>query len=208
MRVLLIRHGETDWNASQRYQGHGAMPLNARGRAQAQALAQRLGARGPLAALVSSDLPRAMETAAILGAVLGLVPQHHAGLREIDVGEWAGLTPSDVRQRLPDHWAAYARDPANTPRQGGESYAQVQRRAVAALAELVAAGDGPIALVSHGGTIRALLCHVLGLDLARIDHLWIDNCAICELRLRHDRWRAVRINDAAHLEGSALADGE
>ena len=63
MRVLLIRHGETDWNASQRYQGHGAMPLNARGRAQAHALAQRLGARGPFAALVSSDLPRAMETA-------------------------------------------------------------------------------------------------------------------------------------------------
>ncbi|MBU6334783.1 MAG: phosphoglycerate mutase family protein [Chloroflexi bacterium] len=207
MRVLLIRHGETDWNAVQRYQGHGLVPLNARGRAQARALARRLAAGPPLTALVSSDLPRAAETADIVGAALGLVPQRHAGLREIDVGAWAGLTPAEVRQRFPEHRAAYDRDPVHTARLGGESYAQVLQRSVAALAEIAAVADGTVALVSHGGTIRVVLCHVLGLDLAQINRLWIDNCAICEVRRRRGAWSVVRINDAAHLEGEALADG-
>lgn len=208
MRVLLIRHGETDWNAAQRYQGHGLVPLNARGRAQAQALAGRLAAGPVIAGLVSSDLPRAAETADIVGVALGLAPRRHAGLREIDVGVWAGLTPAEVRQRFPEHRAAYDRDPVHTARLGGESYAQVRRRSVAALSEIAAAADGTVALVSHGGTIRVVLCHVLGLDLAHINRLWIDNCAICEVRRRGGVWSVARINDAAHLEGDALADGE
>lgn len=209
MRLILIRHGETDWNAALRYQGHAAVPLNDIGRAQARAAGARLRAAGA-AALYASDLLRAAETAAILGAAVGLAPQQMPELREIDVGQWEGLTPEELYRRFPDHMREFERDPARTVRLGGESYAQLQARALAALTTIQrrhAPGETVLA-VSHGGTIRALLCHVIGLDLAHFGRLWLDNGSFTELRLGSSGWRLTRLNDAAHLEGTDLAAGE
>jgi alpha-ribazole phosphatase len=209
MRLILIRHGETEWNASLRYMGQNAVPLNERGRAQARAAADRLARHGA-AALYTSDLPRAAETAAILGERLGLAPRPTPELREIDVGQWEGLTPEELYRRYPDHMKEYDRDPARTVRLGGESYAELQARALGALTALQAAHTGGETLlaVSHGGTIRALLCHVIGLDLAHFGRLWLDNGSLTELRLGAGGWRLTRLNDAAHLEGTDLARGE
>lgn len=209
MRLILIRHGETEWNASLRYMGQNDVPLNERGRAQAAAAAERL-ARTGAAALYASDLARASETAAIIGARLGLAPRPAPELREIDVGQWEGLTPEELYRRYPEHMKEYDRDPARTVRLGGESYAQLQQRALAALQRIEAAhaqGDTLLA-VSHGGTIRALLCHVIGLDLAHFGRLWLDNGSLTELRRAASGWRLTRLNDAAHLEGTELARGE
>ncbi|GAB4116590.1 MAG: histidine phosphatase family protein [Roseiflexaceae bacterium] len=209
MQLLFVRHGETDWNASLRYQGQLNIPLNERGRQQAHAVAQRL-ATYRVQAIYSSDLSRAAETAQIIGSHLQLSPLLLPELREIDVGHWEGLTPEELHQRYPDHMREYERDPANTVRLGGESYAQMQARALTALTMIHEShpGNPTIVCVSHGGTIRALICHILGLDLVHFGRMWADNASLSELRRTSKGWRLYRLNDCAHLEGTELAAGE
>src|SRR6476646_12214221 len=117
-QVLVARHGETDWNREGRWQGHGGPGLNVTGRRQAEALAERLG-RLQIDALYTSDLARAVETAEILAARVGRTPVLDQGLREVDNGDWRGLTRAQVRERNP---AGYRRwlngDPGWS---GGES---------------------------------------------------------------------------------------
>ena len=208
MRLLLLRHGETASNAEVRYQGPD-VPLNDQGREQARAAGARL-ARYGLRAVYTSDLARAAETAAIVGGLCRLTPQPLPDLREIDVGLWAGHTPAELAERYPEHMAAYEHDPANTVRLGGESYAQLQVRAWRALERIQAAHQPgePLLLVSHGGTLRTLICAVIGLELRHFGRIWLDNASISELRLERGAWRLLRVNDTAHFEGGRFAAGE
>jgi broad specificity phosphatase PhoE len=209
MRLILVRHGETPWNVTLQYQGQANIPLNERGLEQASRAAARLTRYG-VTRLYSSDLARAWQTAEVIGATLGLTPVALPELREIDVGQWEGLTPEELYRRFPDHMAEYRRDPARTVRLGGESYAQLQARALIALQQIQdhhQHGD-IVAAVSHGGTIRALLCHVIGLDLDRFGRMWLDNGSLTELRLGRNGWRLMRLNDNAHVEEMIAEGGE
>lgn len=209
MRLILVRHGETPWNVTLQYQGQANVPLNERGREQALRAAARLTRYG-VTRLYSSDLARAWQTAEVIGTTIGLTPVAIPELREIDVGQWEGLTPEELYRRFPDHMAEYRRDPARTVRLGGESYAQLQARALIALQQIQdqhQPGD-IVAAVSHGGTIRALLCHVIGLDLDRFGRMWIDNGSLSELRLGRNGWRLMRLNDNAHVEEMIAEGGE
>ncbi len=209
MRLILIRHGETEWNVTLQYQGHANVPLNERGREQAQRVAQRLRHLG-VTALYASDIARAWETAQIIATATNLKPQAMPELREIDVGKWEGLTPEQLYRQFPNHMREYERDPARTVRLGGESYAQLQARALVALQRIQEThqADEVVLAVSHGGTIRALLCHVIGLDLAHFGRMWLDNGSLTELRYGKHGWRLFRLNDAAHLEGMTVEGGE
>lgn len=209
MRLILVRHGETPWNVTLQYQGHANVPLNERGHEQARRAAERLRPYGATT-LYSSDIARAWQTAETIGAALGLTPQPVPELREIDVGQWEGHTPEELYRRFPDHMREYERDPARTVRLGGESYAQLQARALVALNRIYEQHkpDDVILAVSHGGTIRALLCHVIGLDLINFGKMWLDNGSLTELRYGRHGWRLVRLNDAAHLEGMVAEGGE
>jgi broad specificity phosphatase PhoE len=209
MRLILVRHGETPWNVTLQYQGHVNVPLNERGRDQARHTAARLARLGA-DALYTSDIARAAETAEIIGAALGLKPAPMPDLREIDVGNWEGLTPEELYRRYPAHMAEFERDPARTVRLGGESYAQLQQRALVGLKRIYEAHKpgNVIVAVSHGGTIRALLCHVIGLELANFGKMWLDNGSLTEIRYGSHGWRLVRLNDAAHLEGMVAEGGE
>lgn len=209
MRLILIRHGETDWNVTLKYQGQSQVPLNAQGRRQAELTAERLR-RLQATALYASDITRAWETGMIIGAALNITLQPMPELREIDVGQWEGLTPEELYRRFPEHMAEYERDPARTVRLGGESYAQLQSRSLVALKRIQETYklNDTILAVSHGGTIRALLCHVIGLDLIYFGRLWLDNGSLTELRYKENGWRLVRLNDAAHLEGLTREGGE
>lgn len=209
MRLILVRHGETPWNVTLQYQGQANVPLNERGREQALRAAARLTRYG-ITRLYSSDLARAWQTAEVIGTTIGLTPVAIPELREIDVGQWEGFTPEELYRRFPDHMAEYRRDPARTVRLGGESYAQLQARALIALQQIQdqhQPGD-IVAAVSHGGTIRALLCHVIGLDLDRFGRMWIDNGSLTELRLGRNGWRLMRLNDNAHVEEMIAEGGE
>lgn len=209
MRLIFVRHGETPWNVTLQYQGQANVPLNERGREQARRAVGRLR-DFELSALYSSDIARAWETAGIIGGELGLTPVAVPEIREIDVGQWEGFTPEELYRRFPDHMAEYRRDPARTVRLGGESYAQLQTRALVFLKRIQEThrqGDVLVA-VSHGGTIRALLCHVIGLDLGNFGRMWLDNGSITEFRLGRNGWRLMRLNDAAHVEDMVAEGGE
>jgi broad specificity phosphatase PhoE len=180
--IFLARHGETDWNAGGRWQGHSDPPLNDRGREQARALADELRSAG-VDTIWTSDLVRARETATIVASCLGLAPVRVSReLREVDVGEWSGLTSREVASRYPDafaRWQAYERG-----WQEGETYEQMAERVVAAVHEIVARHDERrILIVSHGGPIRALQAAALGIGYAqhRRAASALGNCAVCRL---------------------------
>ncbi len=160
--IFLARHGATEWNATRRAQGQADIPLNDEGRSQAQDLAAKLASE-PLAAVYSSDLARAADTAAALAEALGLTVELDPAFREIDQGDWEGLTTDEIKRRWPDLWG-----PARhfTARPGGESPADVRRRALEAIGRVVARHPcDSVAIVSHGGTIRWLSAEALGYDV-------------------------------------------
>jgi probable phosphoglycerate mutase len=153
--ILLARHGETDWNRDRRFQGHADPPLNDSGRAQAAELSAAL-ADEDLAAVYSSPLRRAFETAEIVAAAHGLEPVAVGALREVDVGSWQGLTRAEVESRFPEQHARWLRHDRGW--EDGETYEQMGARVVAALLDLGAAHDGErILAVTHGGPIRATI---------------------------------------------------
>ncbi len=204
MRLLLIRHAETDTNAALRYGGLDQVPLNTKGRAQAQDLGKRL-ASYRAAAMYTSSVTRAVETAQVLGQGLSLAPQLMAELREIDMGQWESMTPEELYRRYPDHMREFERDPARPTRSGGESYAQLLQRAGHALQLIESAhrGDELVLAVTHGGVIRAMLFHAIGLGLGSFTSIMLDTASLTELRSTRSGWRLARLNDTAHLEGAS-----
>ncbi|HEU6444271.1 MAG TPA: histidine phosphatase family protein [Gaiellaceae bacterium] len=161
--ILLARHGESDWNRAQRWQGHADRPLTERGRGQARALAERLAGL-ELDAVYSSDLVRARETAEIAAAAHGLPVRELEALREVDVGAWSGLTRAEAERLFPD---AYRRWVAGDEGwDDGETYDQLADRVVGAVKAIAAAHPGQrILVVAHGGPIRAIHAAALGVDV-------------------------------------------
>jgi broad specificity phosphatase PhoE len=156
---MLARHGETEWNRVGRWQGHADPPLNATGRRQAEALAEQLDGDG-IAAVYSSDLQRASDTARIVAARLGLDVREEPALREIDVGSWSGLTREEVRERYP---AGFARWLAGEIGHDGETREELTTRVVRAVEAIAAAHPGEhVLVVTHGGAIRAIRRHAAG----------------------------------------------
>lgn len=159
-RLLLARHGETNWNREQRFQGHADPPLNQTGRTQAADLSVALAAE-PLAAVYSSPLRRALETAEIVAAAHEEQPMPVAALMEVDVGSWQGLTRAEIEERYPDQFAYWVDYVDGFKFENGESYEQLGARVIPALLELAAAHPGERVLaVTHGGPIRTALAHV------------------------------------------------
>ena len=162
--LLLVRHGETDWNREHRIQGHTDLPLNATGLEQARALADSLAATA-LTAVYSSDLSRALQTATAVATVHGLAVQFDRDLREKNFGSWEGLTDTDIAERFPNAVRGRWGD--------GETTDEVAARAVRAIERIRARHlTGAVLVVSHGGTLRAILGH-LG-----VEHGPIRNCDV------------------------------
>ena len=162
--VYLARHGESDWNVEQRWQGHADRPLTDRGREQALALAERLG-DVKLEAVYASDLRRAWETAQAVAAPRGLEVRKLRELREVDVGSWSGYTRDECAERFPDAFARW--QGGGSGWDDGESYEEMGERIVDAIRTIAAEHpDGAVLVVSHGGPIRAVHAHALGVDIA------------------------------------------
>jgi broad specificity phosphatase PhoE len=162
--VYLARHGESDWNAANRFQGHSDRPLTEAGRRQAADLAATLASQAPLSAIYSSPLQRALETASIIGARLGLEPVAVNELREVDVGGWAGLSRGEVEARFPDAFRRWL--DGGEGWEDGEPYADMAKRVLAAVLRIADAHPGEeVLVVSHGGPIRAIHAVAAGMDL-------------------------------------------
>ena len=165
--VYLVRHGVTDWNLDKRFQGQLDIPLSEEGWSQARAVARWLESRkAPFSALYSSDLSRAAQTAEAIGERLQLVPVLVTAFREINCGEWQGLSVGEVEQHYPGQLAEWREHVATFTLPGGESVPQVQARVFAAFREVVSRHAGEsIIIVSHGAALSALQIAVFGWDL-------------------------------------------
>jgi broad specificity phosphatase PhoE len=167
--LLLVRHGETDWNVQGRWQGQTDVPLNRHGLEQAAAVAASQDGR-PLAAIYTSDLRRAQQTAEALAGATGAPIYSDRRLREINLGIWEGMLFSDIEARDGARLRALREQPATHGAPGGETPADVQRRAIDVLREVaVAYPDARVAIVSHGLTLAAIKVYLLGLPL---DDVW------------------------------------
>ena len=193
--IVLVRHGETDWNRERRYQGHADTTLNDAGRRQAHELASVLRSEG-IGAVYTSPLRRAAETAAIVADRLGLEAHELGALREIDVGDWQGLTVDEVRMRYPERvdvvW--------HSGWPNGETHDELSARVVPALLDLARLHAGARVLgVTHAGPIRAALMAATGLSheesRARIGPL--ENCAVVRLSVDGATLRQVAVTTTA-----------
>jgi broad specificity phosphatase PhoE len=153
--VVLARHGETDYNAQRRFQGHLAVPLNDRGREQARELAQ-VAAQREWATLICSPLARARETAEIVGAAIGHYPIEDARFAETDCGDWTDRFFDDVQAAEPELFAAYQRADPDFAFPGGESFAHQQLRVLEGI-DAARVGPRPALVISHRGSIRLAL---------------------------------------------------
>ncbi|MGH3065724.1 MAG: histidine phosphatase family protein [Gaiellaceae bacterium] len=180
--IVLVRHGETDWNRDSRFQGHADIPLNEVGRGQARELAGLLAGE-PINTVYTSSLRRASETADIVAEALGLHALPLDALREIDVGTWEGLTIDEVKSRFPEHvdWRSGWEE--------GENYEDVSARVIPALLGLgVQHPDEQVLGVTHAGPIRAALAFAMGLSDEEARPLIgpLRNCSVFRFALRGD----------------------
>jgi len=199
MKLIIVRHGETDWNRENRFQGQADPPLNHAGREQAYKLAARL-CNVPLTAAFSSDLRRARETAQILTGNRQIPLKLDARLRERRFGLWEGLTRDEVSSRYPELFAGWKKDPVSYTPPGGESLAEVYCRVFSFLQWLQGEyADGDLLICGHGGSLRALICAALGAPVAAHRSLRVDNGSLSVLVGRDGDFRLTRLNDTAHL---------
>ncbi len=163
-RLMLVRHGATPLTAEDRFSGAGGVDLSSEGRAQVEALAERL-AEDPIAATYSSPLSRTMQTAEILARCHRLELRARDGLREINHGHWEGLSRSEVEARFPAEYAAWEADPFTFAPAEGESGAAVLARALPVIRDIVLAHpDQSVLVISHKATLRLVLASLLGFD--------------------------------------------
>lgn len=199
--LLFIRHGETDWNRQQRFQGQVDVPLNAAGHAQAQRLGARLAGER-CDALFTSDLIRARETAAPMAAAWAMQPVPVAGLREQSFGVLEGLDVPTIKVRHADLWQQWLEHRGDFALPGGESLLQFHARVIAAVRELVAAAAGQrLAVVTHGGVLDMLWRTAHGLPVAGLRTCEIPNTGLNRLRWTNGTLVIEQWADATHLEG-------
>lgn len=201
--VLFVRHGRTAQNSAKRFQGHSDTELDDIGHWQASRLARRLASE-EIAAIYSSDLVRARQTAQPLAEHLAISVEPRFDLREIDVGEAVGLTKEELRL---NHPALFGRGWQRVHFPGGESYAQATARMTAAVIEICTLHPRQrIVAVTHGGAIRAAVAGLTGIPIESLAGLFVANTSITSIAIdQHQRGRLLTLNDGAHLEPWASA---
>ena len=198
--IVLVRHGQTEWNRVERFRGRADVPLNESGLAQAEATGKRVAAGWRPTAVYTSPLSRAVKTAEAVARHAALPVLVHPGLADIDYGEWQGLTPDEARSRWPDMVEAWYSAPHTAQIPGGETLAGLRARGMAAVAELAAKHAGQtIVVVGHTVINRILLLGVLGLGNDRFWHLRQDTCAINVFEVEGGEYTLVSMNDTCHL---------
>ncbi|MBK5229787.1 MAG: histidine phosphatase family protein [Thermoleophilia bacterium] len=207
MRLLLVRHGESEWNAAGRLQGQADPPLSALGRHQAAHMAARL-VDEPIDAIVASDLLRAFDTARALADAVGLPVLAREDLREVDLGSWTGASRGEIEAGDADAWRRW-RVEGIEGWHGGERYADAIGRIGAAVQSIATEWVGrTVVAVTHGGCIRLATCHLLGMPAGQLGRIMsIGNASITEFLVEPDgRGRIARLNDMAHLLAPTAVD--
>ena len=199
-KIILVRHGETKWNLLGRYQGQTDIALSDKGLQQAQMLAKRF-AFPEISAAYSSDLQRAYKTASCVADRFSLPVTEKAGLREMNFGEWEGLTYKQIAVQWPEAMGTFFQRPDMLEIPGGEGFAVLQERAVKCIEEIVASNVGKtVAVVAHGAILRTILTHVLHMPLRYVWTIRQDNTAVNILRYDEGNCMVELVNSTAHLQ--------
>jgi alpha-ribazole phosphatase len=200
-QLYLTRHGETDWNIKQRFQGHSDIPLNENGRCQAADLARRL-AEESIDAIYASNLSRAWETAETIA-------EHHScpliaepGLREASFGKWEGMTYNEIQASDPEAVQAWHEDMANFAPPEGETPDQLAQRVASAYATINQqhGNDETVLLVAHGGSLQMLIANLLQLSPAHFWQFHLKPCSLSLISVYEEGPILNLLNDTCHLK--------
>ena len=200
MKLILVRHGETDANKRGLIQGVSAAPLNELGLAQAEAAARAVEFEAPFA-LYASPLLRAAQTAAAIARRAGIEPLTESGLIEMDVGDFDGLTGRELRERFPDVMRRWDENAFYTALPGGESLADVQARAWRTIQNLAQRHepDDTVVAVTHNFTIQMIVCSTLDMPPNGFRRLKVDLGSITRMDVDARRTALVSLNETMHL---------
>jgi probable phosphoglycerate mutase len=204
LRLYLLRHGETAWNSEGKYQGQLDIPLNERGREQAL-MASRWFSRRAITDIYTSDLSRALDSAAPIGAACGVTPTPLAGLRERNMGVYQGLSFDEIREKFPETRRKDYRTFANIPSgEAAEEFLDRVDRTISGLASNH--GQGKILVVTHGGFIYYHIRHLLGLPVTTDLHIKVANASIHIFDRRESGWTINALGITEHLGGEDVVE--
>lgn len=198
--IYLVRHGQTIWNETMKYQGHTDIPLSKKGKDQASALSRWL-AREKIKAVYASDLKRAYETAKIIAAPHNLDVEMLLALRELNFGVWEGMTSNEIEAAYPELIKQWWDTPLNTQIPDGETIAELAERSTCAVHEVVEKHpEQKVVVVTHGGAIRGIIGKVLDIDLNYYWKLRLDNASLSIIEFIQPKRGILNLfNDCCHL---------
>lgn len=206
-RITLLRHGQTSWNQDGRWQGHAVVPLNENGREQAHIAGRYLASVDTdIDVIYSSDLPRASETAQIVASYLNFEVNYDRRLREMDAGQWQGLTVDEIKAWDPEGFEHMMSDPHHNARPDGESYLDQQARAYDGVQDLLEKyPDKHIMIVTHEETIASVLRAAINMEIplsCLVPGAYIPNTSMTEIEydVAAETWNAVVVGAIPHLE--------
>jgi broad specificity phosphatase PhoE len=198
-RIILVRHGETEWNVEQRFRGHHDIPLNETGITQAKALSRRL-ADEPVAAVYTSCLQRASHTAEIIAVPHGLTPISEASLANINYGDLEGLTITEVSERYPEMYNTLMHTPQLVRFPFGDTLDDLTVRGMNGIQSIIARHKGQTVIaVSHQVITRVLRCAMLGLDNSHHWNVTQDTACMNVVHFRRGQFYIDLLNDTCHL---------
>jgi broad specificity phosphatase PhoE len=198
LHLMLVRHGETEWNVQRRYQGQSDVPLSEIGNQQAESIAGRLAGQ-EIDVIYASDLKRAWQTAQVIAAQIGLDLISEPRLRELKFGILEGLTFEEAEEKYPEMITAWLDDFNNTPERA-ETIDMFNARIVSLLDDLKRNHDEQVVLlVGHGGSLSEILRVVLGLSPEKRWYIQMENASLSEVLIAKDYVALNRLNDTCHL---------
>ncbi len=202
---ILVRHGQTAWNKEERFRGRTDLPLNETGMRQAEAVARRIAAEYQPAAVYTSPLQRAVQTAEAIARPFNLRVQPHEGLLDLDYGDFAGLSPAEAEAQFPELYRTWLSVPHRVRFPHGESLGDVRARSESLVHRLIELyPNQSVVLVSHLIVCRVLMCSLLGLHEGHIQRFQVDTASLTVFEMDRERTRLIAANDTCHLK--ALMD--
>ncbi len=196
--IILVRHGETEWNVAEVFRGRTDIELNETGIKQAELLAEYLQDK-KIAAIYSSPLKRALTTAEIIANYHKLKVEIAPGLIDFDFGEWQGLPHQEVRDKYRRLYAQWINRPDRVRMPAGESLDEVRKRAMNVVDRVVTKYEGSVVLVSHRVVNKVLICALLGLDNSHFWNIKQDTCGITSFTYENEQFILTKHNDTSYL---------
>ncbi len=197
--IILVRHGETEWNVEEIFRGRIDIELNETGIKQAELLAEYLS-DSKLDAIYSSPLKRALKTAEIIAGYHKLDVETAPGLIDFNYGKWQGLSHQEVKDKYKELYAEWIKNPHRVKMPAGESLNEVRERAIGVVDEIIAKHEGTVVLVSHRVVNKVLICALLGLDDSHFWDIRQDTCGMTTFTYENERFILTKHNDTSYLK--------